>query len=120
MRFGYAAERPILTDIDLEVAPGQRIALVGHTGCGKTTLINLLMRFYDVDAGSVEVDGHDVRAYTRASLRAGWGMVLQDTWVRRATVRENVAIGRPDATDEEIRAAAREAYAEELDRKSVV
>ena len=112
VRFGYAAERPILTDVDLEVAPGQRIALVGHTGCGKTTLINLLMRFYDVDAGAVRVDGHDVRDLARASLRGTWGMVLQDTWVRRATVRENIAIGRPDATDEEVREAAREAFAD--------
>jgi ATP-binding cassette subfamily B protein len=112
--FGYEPGRLVLTDVDLHVDPGRRIALVGATGCGKTTLINLLMRFYDVDAGAVLVDGRDVRAYTRASLRAGWGMVLQDTWVRRATVRENVAIGRPDATDEEIRAAAREAYAEEF------
>ncbi len=112
--FGYEPGRPVLTDVNLHVDPGRRIALVGATGCGKTTLINLLMRFYDVDAGAVLVDGRDVRAYTRASLRAGWGMVLQDTWVRRATVRENVAIGRPDATDEEIRAAAREAYAEEF------
>ena len=112
VRFGYAAERPILTDVDLEVAPGQRIALVGHTGCGKTTLINLLMRFYDVDAGTVRVDGHDVRDLTRASLRGTWGMVLQDTWVRRATVRENIAIGRPDATDEEVREAARKAFAD--------
>lgn len=112
VRFGYAADRPILTDIDLEVAPGQRIALVGHTGCGKTTLINLLMRFYDVDAGAVRVDGHDVRDLARASLRGAWGMVLQDTWVRRATVRENIAIGRPDATDEEVREAAREAFAD--------
>ena len=112
VRFGYAAERPVLTDVDLEVAPGQRIALVGHTGCGKTTLINLLMRFYDVDAGAVRVDGHDVRDIARASLRGTWGMVLQDTWVRRATVRENIAIGRPDATDEEVREAAREAFAD--------
>ena len=112
VRFGYAPERPILTDVDLTARPGQRIALVGHTGCGKTTLINLLMRFYDVDAGSVCVDGHDVRDLTRASLRGTWGMVLQDTWVRRATVRDNIAIGRPDATDEEIREAAREAFAD--------
>ena len=112
VRFGYAPERPILTDVDLEVAPGQRIALVGHTGCGKTTLINLLMRFYDVDAGAVRVDGHDVRDLARVSLRGTWGMVLQDTWVRRATVRENIAIGRPDATDEEVREAAREAFAD--------
>ena len=112
VRFGYAPNHPILTDVDLAVRPGQRIALVGHTGCGKTTLINLLMRFYDVDAGAVIVDGHDVRDVTRASLRGSWGMVLQDTWVRRATVRDNIAIGKPDATDEEIRQAAREAFAD--------
>ena len=112
VRFGYVPERPILTDVDLSVRPGQRIALVGHTGCGKTTLINLLMRFYDVDDGAVTVDGHDVRDLTRASLRGTWGMVLQDTWVRRATVRENIAIGRPDATDDQIREAAREAFAD--------
>lgn len=112
--FGYDPGRPILTDVDLEVAPGRRIALVGPTGCGKTTLINLLMRFYDVDAGAVCVDGHDVREYTRASLRAGWGMVLQDTWVRHASVRDNIALARPDATLEEVRAAAREAYADDF------
>ncbi len=112
--FGYKPDRLVLSDVDLAVRPGQRIALVGETGCGKTTLINLLMRFYDVNAGSVSVDGRDVRAWTRASLRSAWGMVLQDTWVRRATVRENIAMGRPDATLEEVRAAAREAYADEF------
>ncbi|MBM6774839.1 ABC transporter ATP-binding protein [Olsenella profusa] len=112
--FGYEPLRPVLTDVDLSVRPGQRIALVGETGCGKTTLINLLMRFYDVDAGAVRVDGLDVRGLTRASLRAGWGMVLQDTWVRRATVFENVAMGRPGATPEEVRAACREAYADDF------
>ncbi|WP_455137699.1 ABC transporter ATP-binding protein [Thermophilibacter sp.] len=114
VRFGYDPARPVLTDVDLAVRPGQRIALVGETGCGKTTLINLLMRFYDVDGGSVAVDGRDVRAWTRASLRGAWGMVLQDTWVRRATVRDNVAMGRPDATLEEVRAACREAYADDF------
>lgn len=110
--FSYVPGHPILEHVELDAAPGQRIALVGHTGCGKTTLINLLMRFYDVDSGTVAVDGHDVRDLTRASLRGTWGMVLQDTWVRRATVRENIAIGRPDATLEEVQAAAREAYAD--------
>ena len=112
--FGYAPGRPVLSDVDLSVRPGQRIALVGETGCGKTTLINLLMRFYDVGGGSVTVDGRDVREWTRSSLRAGWGMVLQDTWVRRATVFENVAMGRPGATLEEVRAACREAYADDF------
>ena len=115
--FSYAPGRPILKHLDLSAEPGRRIALVGHTGCGKTTLINLLMRFYDVDSGSVTVDGHDVRGITRASLRGSWGMVLQDTWVRRATVRENIAIGRPDATDDEIVAAAKAAYADEFIRR---
>ena len=115
--FSYAPGRPILEHLDLSAEPGRRIALVGHTGCGKTTLINLLMRFYDVDSGSVTVDGHDVRDLTRASLRGSWGMVLQDTWVRRATVRENIAIGRPDATDDEIVAAAKAAYADEFIRR---
>ena len=115
--FGYDKARPVLTDVDLVARPGQRIALVGHTGCGKTTLINLLLRFYDVDAGSVSVDGRDVRELTRASLRAGWGMVLQDTWVRHATVRDNVLMGRPDATDEEVVAACREVFADEFVRR---
>ena len=112
--FGYRPDRPVLTDVDLRVRPGMRVALVGETGCGKTTLINLLMRFYDVSAGAVRVDGRDVRGYTRASLRAGWGMVLQDTWVRRATVFENIALGKPGATLDEVRQAAREAYADEF------
>ena len=112
--FGYDPEHLVLRDVDLAVRPGMRIALVGETGCGKTTLINLLMRLYDVSGGSVVVDGRDVRDWTRESLRAGWGMVLQDTWVRRATVRENVSLGRPDATLEEVRAACREAYADDF------
>ncbi len=112
--FGYDPEHLVLRDVDLAVRPGMRIALVGETGCGKTTLINLLMRFYDVSGGSVVVDGRDVRDWTRESLRAGWGMVLQDTWARRATVRENVSLGRPDATLEEVRAACREAYADDF------
>ena len=112
--FGYDPDRLVLRDVDLAVRPGMRIALVGETGCGKTTLINLLMRFYDVAGGSVVVDGRDVRDWTRESLRAGWGMVLQDTWVRRATVRENVSLGRPDATLEEVRDACREAYADDF------
>ncbi|OUO35630.1 ABC transporter ATP-binding protein [Olsenella sp. An290] len=112
--FGYEPGRPVLRDVDLAVRPGQRIALVGETGCGKTTLINLIMRFYDVSGGAVMVDGRDVRSWTRESLRGAWGMVLQDSWVRRATVRENVGMGRPDATLEEVRAACREAYADDF------
>ncbi len=115
--FSYVPGKPILEHVDLVAEPGQRIALVGHTGCGKTTLINLLMRFYDVDSGQVSVDGQDVRALTRASLRGSWGMVLQDTWVRRATVRENIAIGNPEATDAEIEAAAKAAYADGFIRR---
>ncbi len=115
--FSYVPGKPILEHVELAAKPGQRIALVGHTGCGKTTLINLLMRFYDVDSGQVSVDGHDVRGLTRASLRGSWGMVLQDTWVRRATVRENIAIGNPEATDAEIEAAAKAAYADGFIRR---
>ena len=109
--FSYVPERPLIEGFSLKVQPGQHIALVGPTGCGKTTLINLLMRFYDVDKGAIRVDGHDIRALTRRSLRRSYGMVLQDTWIRDATVRENIAIGKPDATDEEIIAAAKEAGA---------
>ena len=115
--FSYVPGKPILEHVALTAEPGRRIALVGHTGCGKTTLINLLMRFYDVDSGVVSVDGHDVRDLTRASLRGSWGMVLQDTWVRRATVRENIAIGNPAATDAEIEAAAKAAYADGFIRR---
>ncbi len=109
--FSYTPERELIRDLNLTVKPGQRVAIVGPTGCGKTTLINLLMRFYDVNAGSIAVDGHDIRDLTRASLRASWGMVLQDTWLRAATVRENICMGRPDATDEEMIAAAKASHA---------
>lgn len=112
--FGYEPSRLVLTDIDLTVRPGMRIALVGATGCGKTTLINLLMRFYDVNSGAVRVDSYDVRDCTRESLRSSWGMVLQDTWIRRASVRDNIALGYPDATQEEVEQAAREAYAHDF------
>lgn len=112
--FGYEPSRLVLTDIDLTVRPGMRIALVGPTGCGKTTLINLLMRFYDVNSGAVRVDSCDVRDCTRESLRSSWGMVLQDTWIRRASVRDNIALGCPDATQEEVEQAAREAYAHDF------
>ena len=111
VRFSYTPDRPLIEALNLCVRPGQRIAIVGPTGCGKTTLINLLMRFYDVDGGSISVSGRDVRDVTRASLRRSYGMVLQDTWLKTGTVRENICMGRPDATDEEMIAAARAAHA---------
>ncbi len=109
--FSYTPERPLIRHLNLSVTPGQRVAIVGPTGCGKTTLINLLMRFYDVNDGSIAVSGTDIRDITRASLRASWGMVLQDTWLRAASVRENICMGRPDATDEEMIAAAKASHA---------
>ena len=109
--FSYTPDRELIRDLNLSVTPGQRIAIVGPTGCGKTTLINLLMRFYDVDSGAISVDGTDIRGITRNSLRGSWGMVLQDTWLRAATVRENICMARPDATDEEMIAAAKAAHA---------
>lgn len=109
--FSYDKSRSLIEGLDLSVEPGQRIAIVGPTGCGKTTVINLLMRFYDVDGGAIRVDGRDVRDVTRHSLRASYGMVLQDTWLRAGTVKENIAFGREDATDEEIVAAAKAAHA---------
>lgn len=109
--FGYDPGRPLLKDVTWHASPGERIAVVGPTGCGKTTLINLLLRFYDVDSGSVRVDGHDTRRLTRSSLRRAFGMVLQDTWLFEGTVAENIAYGRPDASREEIRAAAERAFA---------
>ena len=111
VRFSYTPDRPLIEALNLCVSPGQRIAIVGPTGCGKTTLINLLMRFYDVDGGSISVSGRDVRDVTRASLRRSYGMVLQDTWLKTGTVRENICMGKPDATDEEMIAAARAAHA---------
>ena len=109
--FRYLPDRPLIEHFSLDVQPGQRVAIVGPTGCGKTTLINLLMRFYDVDSGCIRVAGTDIRQATRASLRGSYGMVLQDTWLRAGTVRENIAYGRPDATGEEIVAAAKAAHA---------
>ena len=108
--FSYDPERPLIRDLCLHAEPGRRIAIVGPTGCGKTTLINLLMRFYDVDGGMISVDGHDIRSITRHSLRRSFGMVLQDTWLKSGTVRENIAFGKPDATDEEILSAAEAAH----------
>lgn len=107
--FSYVKDRPLIEGFSLEAVSGERIAIVGPTGCGKTTLINLLMRFYDVDSGRIKIDGQDISGVTRASLRKNYGMVLQDTWLRRGTVRENIAYGRPDATDEEVIAAAKAA-----------
>ena len=115
--FRYLPDRPLIEGLSLDVKPGQRIAIVGPTGCGKTTLINLLMRFYDVNSGSITVSGDDIRNVTRASLRGSYGMVLQDTWLRAGTVRENIAYGKPDATDEEIVAAARAAHADSFIRR---
>ena len=109
--------RPLIEGLDLDVKPGQRIAIVGPTGCGKTTLINLLMRFYDVNGGSIKVSGTDIRDVTRASLRGSYGMVLQDTWLRAGTVRENIAYGKPDASLEEIVAAAKAAHADSFIRR---
>ena len=109
--FSYVADRPLIQRLNLDVQPGQRVAIVGPTGCGKTTLINLLMRFYDVDKGSISVEGTDIRSITRASLRRNYGMVLQDTWLKEGTVRENIVMGKPDATDEEIIAAAKASHA---------
>ena len=109
--FSYDPKVPLIEDLNLKVKPGQRIAIVGPTGCGKSTVINLLMRFYDVDAGAVQVDGHDIRHMTRKSLRANYGMVLQETWLKSGTIRENIAYGKPDASEEEIIQAAKEAHA---------
>ena len=108
--FSYVPGQKLIRDFNLEVKPGQRIAIVGPTGCGKTTLINLLMRFYDVDAGRIAVEGIDIRDMTRRSLRAGYGMVLQDTWLKTGTIRENITMGRPDATEEEVIAAAKASH----------
>ena len=115
--FRYLPDRPLIEGLSLDIKPGQRIAIVGPTGCGKTTLINLLMRFYDVNGGSITVSGTDIRDVTRASLRGSYGMVLQDTWLRAGTVRENIAYGKPDATDEEIIAAAKAAHADSFIRR---
>lgn len=109
--FSYVPEKKLIEDLNLEVKPGQRIAIVGPTGCGKTTIINLLMRFYDVCGGSIEVEGEDIREVTRDSLRGSYGMVLQETWLRSGTIRENITTGKPDATDEEVIAAAKAAHA---------
>ena len=115
--FRYLPDRPLIEGLSLDVKPGQRIAIVGPTGCGKTTLINLLMRFYDVNGGAIKVSGTDIRSVTRASLRGSYGMVLQDTWLRAGTVRENIAYGKPDATLDEVVAAAKSAHADSFIRR---
>ena len=115
--FRYLPDHPLIEGLSLDVQPGQRIAIVGPTGCGKTTLINLLMRFYDVNGGSIKVSGTDIRDVTRASLRGSYGMVLQDTWLRAGTVRENIAYGKPDATMDEVIAAAKAAHAHSFIRR---
>lgn len=115
--FSYVPDKKLIEDLNLHVNPGQRIAIVGPTGCGKTTIINLLMRFYDVDQGSIQVEGEDIRSITRKSLRASYGMVLQDTWLKKGTIRDNIIVGKPDATDEEIIAAAKESHAHSFIRR---
>ena len=109
--FSYVKDKKLIENLNLSVEHGQRIAIVGPTGCGKSTIINLLMRFYDVCSGAIKVDGKDIRDITRDSLRAGYGMVLQETWLRSGTVRENIIMGKPDATDEEVVAAAKKSHA---------
>ena len=115
--FSYVPDKKLIENLNLSVKSGQRIAIVGPTGCGKTTLINLLMRFYDVDSGSISVDGNDIRNITRKSLRANYGMVLQDTWLKTGTIKENIIMGKPDATDEEIIAAAKASHADSFIRR---
>ncbi|MCI9646859.1 MAG: ABC transporter ATP-binding protein [Lachnospiraceae bacterium] len=109
--FSYTPEKKLIEDFNLKVRPGQRVAVVGPTGCGKTTVINLLMRFYDVDSGSIQVEGQDIRQVTRQSLRQSYGMVLQETWLKAGTIRENLIMGKPEATEEELVAAAKAAHA---------
>ena len=115
--FSYVPDKKLIEHFNLSVQPGQRVAIVGPTGCGKTTLINLLMRFYDVDAGAIRVEGRDIREITRRSLRANYGMVLQETWLKAGTIRENIAMGKPDATDEEIVEAAKASHAHSFIRR---
>lgn len=109
--FSYLPEQKLIEDFNLKVLPGQRVAIVGPTGCGKTTMINLLMRFYDTDSGEIDVNGHPITEITRDSLRASYGMVLQETWLKHATIRENIAMGKPEATKEEIIEAAKASHA---------
>ena len=115
--FSYSKDRKLIEDLNLDVKPGQRIAIVGPTGCGKTTIINLLMRFYDVDGGSISVEGTDIRDITKKSLRTSYGMVLQETWLKQGTIRDNIIVGKPDATDEEVIAAAKASHAHSFIRR---
>lgn len=115
--FSYVPDRKLIEDLNLAVQPGQRIAIVGPTGCGKTTIINLLMRFYDVGQGAICVEGTDIREITRKSLRASYGMVLQDTWLKQGTIRDNITVGKPEATEEEIIAAAKASHAHSFIRR---
>ena len=117
VQFGYVAHKPVIHDFDVHVKSGMKVALVGPTGCGKTTLINLLMRFYDVDKGTILVDRKDITSVTRHSLRKNFGMVLQDTWLKEGTIRENITFGKPDATEEEIISAAKQAHSYEFIRR---
>jgi ATP-binding cassette subfamily B multidrug efflux pump len=117
VEFSYSPDKKLIRGFNLAVRPGQRVAIVGPTGCGKTTIINLLMRFYDVDGGSIRVEGIDVRDMTRKSLRRGFGMVLQDTWLKSGTIRENIAMGKPDATDEQVIDAAKASHADGFIRR---
>ena len=109
--FSYVPDKKLIEDFNLSVEPGQRVAIVGPTGCGKTTLINLLMRFYDTNNGSIKVDGNAITGMTRHSLRENYGMVLQETWLKAGTIRENITMGKPEATEEEIIAAAKASHA---------
>lgn len=115
--FSYTKERPLIENLNVHVNPGERVAIVGPTGCGKTTIINLLMRFYDVDRGEICVDGINIKNATRESLRTSYGMVLQETWLRSGTIRDNITIGKPDATDKEVISAAKEAHAHSFIRR---
>ena len=116
VRFGYVPEKAIIHDFSCKVQPGQKVAIVGPTGAGKTTMVKLLMRFYDVDSGSITLNGHDIRDFDRSALREGFGMVLQDTWLFKGTIMENIRYGRLDATDEEVIAAAKAANADHFIR----
>jgi len=116
MSFSYKPDVPLIEDMSIEVEPGQMVAIVGHTGAGKTTLVNLLMRFYDINAGAIRVDGVDIREMTRGGLRTIFGMVLQDTWLFSGTIRDNIAYGREDATEDEIVRAAKAAHADHFIR----
>ncbi len=117
VNFSYVPDKELIRNFNLEVKPGQRVAIVGPTGCGKTTVINLLMRFYDVDSGSIRVDGTDIRDMTRGSLRTNYGMVLQETWLRAGTIRDNIRMGKPDASDQEVVEAAKAAHAHSFIRR---